>query len=201
MNAKKKITKTKFYGSYFKLQFTRKLVFICFYLGLIFPLMAQNRPCRYDEKTLLFTGTPSVQARCLLRPNKIGGVLGEELKSLPKPFEKIIGKEVKIKKENLRSLLRKNNISENALGGSLDEMLSKAKLPNGQEIQALYFIIHDTSSPYLKDEPFPENFDKDVNWRGNNLEIWLKQPVAHVFVNRLGESLTINNFGYEQQFT
>jgi hypothetical protein len=59
---------------------------------------------------------------------------------------------------------------------------------------ATYFIIHDTSTPYLKDEPFPANIDSDPLWRGNKLEIWLKNPVAHVFVNRLGESITTTPF-------
>jgi hypothetical protein len=156
--------------------------------------MAQNKPCRFDAQTLQFSGTPVEQARCLLRPNKIGGFLSAELKKLPKPFEKIIGKKVEIKKENLRVYLRDNNISENDLGGSLDENLAKAKLPNGDEISAVYFVIHDTSSPYLKTEPFPKDFDSNEKWSGNNLEMWLKQPVGHVFVNRLGSSITTTFF-------
>jgi hypothetical protein len=170
-------------------------VFICVHLWLIFPVLAQNKPCGFNEKTLQFLGTPAEQARCLLRPNKIGGMLGDELKTLPKLLEKIVGARVKIKKEKLRRYLQQNKIDENALGGSLDENLAKARLPDGKEIQALYFIIHDTSSPYLKDEPFPDNFNSDENWSGNNLEIWLKQPVAHIFVNRLGESITTTPFG------
>lgn len=156
--------------------------------------MAQNKPCKFDEKTLQFVGKPPEQARCLLRPNKIGGDLGNELKTLPETLEKIIGEKVKIKKEALRKYLNKYKIDENSIGGSLDEKLSLAQLPNGEEIQALYFIIHDTSSPYLKDEQFPENFDTDANWKGNNLEIWLKNPVAHIFVNRLGDSITTTIF-------
>ena len=171
-------------------------VFLCVSVSLwfIFPVMAQNAPCKFDEKTLQFAGSPVEQARCLLRPNKIGGVLGDELKELPKPLEKLIGASVKIKKEAFRKFLEKHKIDEETIGGSLDKPLSFAKLPNGKTLQTLYFIIHDTSSPYLKDEPFPENFDTDANWRGNNLEIWLKQPVAHIFVNRLGASITTTPF-------
>jgi len=168
--------------------------FICGYLWLIFPVMAQNKPCKFDEKTLQFSGSPLAQAKCLLRPNKIGGNLGEELKELPKPLPKLIGEKVKLKKEKLKNFLLKNKISEENLGGNLDEQLALATLPNGEKISSLYFIIHDTSSPYLKDEPFPENFDTDKNWKGNDLSIWIKQPVAHIFVNRLGESLTTTPF-------
>jgi hypothetical protein len=156
--------------------------------------MAQNTPCKFDEKTLQFVGDPIEQARCLLRPNKIGGVLDVELKELPKPLENLIGEKVEIKKEKLRKYLQKNRIDEETIGGNLDKPLATAKLPNGDAIPTLYFIIHDTSSPYLKDAPFPENFNTDVNWRGNDLTIWLKQPVAHIFVNRLGASMTTTPF-------
>jgi hypothetical protein len=172
------------------------ILFMCILVPLClnFSGMAQNTPCKFDEKTLQFDGRAVEQARCLLRPNQIGGALGDELKKLPAPLEDLIGENVKIKKENLRKFLKKNKIDEDKIGGSLDKPLSNAKLPNGETIQALYFIIHDTSSPYLKDEPFPENFDTDANWRGNDLTIWLKQPVAHIFVNRLGESITTTPF-------
>ncbi len=46
----------------------------------------------------------------------------------------------------------------------------------------------------MKDKPFPADFDTDAKWEGNDLSVWQKQPVAHVFVNRLGESVTINDF-------
>ena len=155
---------------------------------------AQNTACRFDQETLQFAGSPVEQARCLLRPVKIVGNLGEPLQRLPAPLEKLIGTPFKIKKEKLRAFLRKNKIEESTVGGSLDQSLSKAKLPNGTEIEALYFLIHDTSSPYLKDEPFPAEIN-DSHWRGNDLSIWKTQPVAHVFVNRAGESLTIVDFG------
>ncbi len=167
--------------------------------GVIILLMwttvtAQNKPCKFDEKTLQFVGQPVEQAKCLLRPNKIGGVLGDELQKLPEPLEKIIGQTVGINKINLRRYLSKNKIDEEKIGGILDKSLSNSKLPNGEEIQTLYFIIHDTSSPYLKDEQFPTDFNTNPNWNGNDLTIWLKQPVAHIFVNRLGDSITTTPF-------
>lgn len=173
----------------FRFSFSLFLI-ICF----SFFVNAQNTPCQFDRETLQFVGAPVEQARCLLRPVEIVGNLGEPLRQLPAPLEKLIGKSVKIKKENFRAFLRKNKIEENALGGSLDARLAKAKLPNGAEIEALYFLIHDTSSPYLKNEPFPAEIN-DANWRGNDLSIWKNQPVAHIFVSRAGESATIVDFG------
>ena len=123
--------------------------FFSFFLVFCFSYFvnAQNTPCQLDKETLQFAGTPVEQARCLLRPVKIVGNLGEPLQRLPAPLEKLIGKQFKIKKEKLRAFLRKNKVEESTLGGSLDQSLSKAKLPNGTEIEALYFLIHDTSSP------------------------------------------------------
>ena len=157
-------------------------------------VVAQNAPCRVDLETLRFAGSPVAQAMCLLRPNRIGGALGSELKSLPKPLEKLIGQPVNISRVSLRRFLAKDRIDEAALGGPIDKPLATAALPDGSTTQAEYFIIHDTSSPYLKDEPYPPKFDTDASWHGNDLSIWTGQPVAHVFVNRLGESLTTTPF-------
>ena len=172
----------------------RRFFLILLFLGFSDFASAQNTACLFDKETLQFAGSAVEQARCLLRPVKIAGNLGAAPEKLPAPLEKIIGKTIEIKKAKLRRYLLKSNFEENTLGGSLDQPLSKAKLPNGAEIGALYFIIHDTSAPYLKDEPFPPEIN-DARWRGNNLSIWKTQPVAHVFVNRAGESLTVVDFG------
>lgn len=173
------------------------------YHGLVYVMLAamcsnfangQNSPCPFDKKTFQFAGTPVEQARCLLRPNGIGGVLGDRLERLPQPFGKLIGNVVSITPAEVRKYLDKSSLSEAALGGALDQPLAKATVPDGSDTRALYFIVHDTSTPYLRDEPFPVGYNSDRTWGGNNLEIWLKQPVAHIFVNRLGESLTATPF-------
>jgi hypothetical protein len=173
----------------FRISDFKYLVFFLF----VTTMFAQNKPCQFDSNTLQFVGKPIEQARCLLRPNKIGGVLGQELKNLPKPFEKIIGQKVEIKKEKLRKYLQKQTFDEQTLGGNLDQQLAKAKLPNGEEIQSLYFVIHDTSTPNYLDKDFPTDINEKT-WRFNNNEMWLKNPVAHIFVNRLGESITTTPF-------
>lgn len=156
---------------------------------------AQNKPCALDTKTLQFVGTPLEQARCLLRTNKIGGKVDDlPLKKLPDFFEKHLGKKTKNNaKEKLRKYLTANKIEEKTIGGNLDLPLSSAKLPNGETIQAQYFMLHDTSTPNLKDAAFPLDLNEKT-WRFNTLEMWLKMPVAHVFVNRLGESITTVEF-------
>lgn len=54
-------------------------------------------------------------------------------------------------------------------------------------------MIHDTSAPNYLDKTFPPDINEKF-WRGNDLNIWQNQPGAHVFVNRLGESITVVNF-------
>jgi len=84
MNTETHIDKAKLLTSNLKIQIFKKSVFICIHLWIICPLTAQNIPCKFNEKTLQFVGIPIEQARCLLRPNRIGGVLGEQLKVLPR---------------------------------------------------------------------------------------------------------------------
>jgi hypothetical protein len=156
---------------------------------------AQNAPCPFDRETLRFEGTPVEQARCLLRPNGKGGVLGSPPAKLPAPLESIIGRKFDIRIEKLRKYLAKSSILEETIGGNLTEPLAEAVLPDGSRERALYFVIHDTSSPYLGEKDFPAGFDSDREWRGNRLDVWTNQPVAHVFVNRLGESITTTPFG------
>jgi hypothetical protein len=169
-----------------------KFAFILLCL-LIMSASAQNKPCPYDPQTMQFIGSPVEQARCLLRPNKVGGVLGEQLEHLPKPLEKLIGQKVDIKKARLEKYLEVYENPELILGGSINDPLSSGTLPSGEKIPALYFIIHDTSSPYLGDEEFPAVMNYN-SWTGNVLDQWLKMPVAHIFVNRAGRSITICPF-------
>jgi hypothetical protein len=175
-------------------RFTWKLIFFLSIVSITVDFsLAQNSPCKFDPNSLQFSGTPREQARCLLRPVKPRGVLGARLERLPKPLDKLIGEKVKIKKESLKKFLLANKISESEIGGPLDEPLAAAKLPGGEAARALYFVIHDTSTPNYRLESFPADFN-EKSWRFNNLEMWLKNPVAHVFVNRLGESITTTAF-------
>jgi hypothetical protein len=158
-----------------------------------FPARGENSPCRFDARTKLFAGSAKKQARCLLRPVRKRGVLGDEPKKLPAPLEKLVGEKVKIGKEIFRRYLAAKNISETDIGGSLDDPLAKAEISAVGEIPALYFVIHDTSTPNYKLEKFPADIN-EKSWRFNDLQMWLKNPVAHVFINRRGESLTATPF-------
>jgi hypothetical protein len=59
--------------------------------------------------------------------------------------------------------------------------------------RALYFVIHDTSSPYLGDKPFPKGFDRQE--RFNDVNQFLgKDAVAHLFNDRLGRVVVGHDF-------
>jgi hypothetical protein len=193
MQIKRGNAKLKNYFNLFPFPFSLLIFLLCVSASPRFTSAQTNMPCKFDEKTLQFVGSPPEQARCLLRPVKPRGILGAELAKLPKPLDKIIGRRVKIKKEVFRKYLAANNVGETEIGGSLDAPLAKAKLPDGAEIEALYFVIHDTSTPNYKLENFPAEINETA-WRFNRLEAWLKNPVAHVFVNRLGASITTTPF-------
>lgn len=122
-------------------------------------------------------------ARCLLRPVKTYGKLGPTPDTLPAPLDDLIGKPVDINAESLERYLGAHFITEASIGGVLTTPLTTAR----------YFVIHDTSYPYLKNEEFPADIN-EATWAGNNLRRWEQVKVTHVYVNRLGESATASNF-------
>src|SRR5438477_8623806 len=72
--------------------------------------------CKFDAATLSFAGTPSEQARCLLRPVKKQGNLGDALQSLPAPLEDLVGKPVAFSRQELRAFLQSASIAEQDIG-------------------------------------------------------------------------------------
>ncbi len=146
-------------------------------------------PCPFDRTKMEFAGTPIEQAKCLLRPVKRGGVLGDPLKVLPQPLESLIGKPVQINADQLRKYLAAHKIAEDEIGG-----------PISQKVTAKYFVIHDTSTPNYHDKPIP-GIINTPEWPLNNFERWKKMPVAHMFVNRMGQSMTWHPFSMSWRAT
>ncbi|MDX6613907.1 MAG: hypothetical protein QOD75_3093 [Blastocatellia bacterium] len=170
---------------------------IAFYFiaGVGVSVWAQDTPCPFDKSSLGFAGTPLEQAKCLLRPIVRGGHPGAQPKKLPQSLEKIIGTPARIEKSAVRRYLDAHKIAERDIGGSLDEPLSVATLPDSSTTSARYFVIHDVSTPNYLDKSFPANIN-EATWEWNDLaKHWSKTAVAHIFVNRLGESVTAVSFG------
>lgn len=151
--------------------------------------------CRFDVGRLAFEGTPSEQAACLLRTVRIGGVLGPRLEGLPPTLAERVGSGVDLARDAVRRHLAALNLTEAQLGGSLDAGLSRARGGAAGAPAARYFVIHDTSSPYLADAPFPADLDGDA--RVNRLDVYRrpeKGAAAHIFINRRGEVLVGHDF-------
>jgi hypothetical protein len=158
------------------------------------PTRAQNAPCGFDNEALTYHGTPQEQAKCLLRPVLIGGVLGPQLKELPAPLDKLLDKPLKIGPALLRRFLAEHNIRETDLGGSLSDAVSRANETSQDSPLARYFVIHDVSTPNYLDERFPPDIN-EASWVWNDLpRKWLKTKVTHVYISRTGESLTAVDF-------
>ena len=150
-------------------------------------------PCGFDVATLAFAGDALAQARCLLRPVSKGGLLDQQPADLPPSLAALIGQPVGDLEPRLRRHLLLDHVDETAVGGSLDAPLSRARDDDPAAPLARYFVLHDTSVPWLGDAPaFPADDDPALN----DLKRFAgPDAVAHVFVDRLGQTLTGHDFG------
>ncbi len=150
----------------------------------LFPLPGHGEEigeCRFDRDTLSFAGTPLEQAACLLRKVEL---LGEKHpQRLPQIF---------------RDLLAAPGAPSEAMKLAAlaqfpqpyrDYAVLHAKDPASQTEGGLplaYFVIHDTSEPFLENAPFPRHLDLD--WGVNSFDSYVHdEPVAHIFLNRVGQ--------------
>jgi hypothetical protein len=157
---------------------------IVFFIAIHAPIgTAQSAKCPFDK------GDARTLTRCLLRPVKKKGILEKDLSDIPMPLDALIGKPMKISRESLQKSLQARNIPEADVGGPVSIVLPET---------VRFFVIHDTSSPYLVDKNFPVDIEERT-WVENNLRPY--PAVAHVFVNRIGESLTKVNFAMKLKAT
>src|SRR5690349_21101598 len=131
--------------------------------------------CRFDSVSLTFAGTPLEQARCLLRHVQPGGAADAEAE-LPPTLAGLIGQRPAIDFVKLTAALRDARIPIPA---------ATPVSETSDHRRAAYFVIHDTSSPFLGPKPFPRDFDRSE--RFNDINQFLgKDAVAHLFNDRLG---------------
>lgn len=163
-------------------------------LALSVPLPALGAGCDFNTARLSFAGSPAEQAACLLRTVDIGGRLRPQPAVLPTRLATKIGQEVTVSREAIRRHLVAQGLTEAALGGSLDRPVSRARNGAAGAPLARYFVIHDTSSPYLGERNFPAELDSDPSI--NNLQAYRAggNAVAHLFVNRAGDTLVGHEF-------
>jgi len=136
------------------------------------------------------------QAKCLLRQPKIFGNVGLTLTSLPAPFDQLLTRPtIDISKEQLRRYLQAQGINEADIGGSLDKPVSRTNNNNPSAELARYFIIHDTSTPNLGNDTFPNNIN-EASWEFNNFNKYGSgdNSPAHIIINQVGQSVTRKDF-------
>ena len=134
---------------------------------------------------------PADQARMLLRKVLMTGKVSSELPYLDAEFTKRVGQKCTITKDQLRVYLEKNHISEWEIGGNIDLPLCSVSDTTGGKTYAKYMVFHDTSYPRYGSS-FPSNINDD-SWEWNRLNRWVAN-VTHIFVNRVGDSKTVNPF-------
>jgi len=139
--------------------------------------------CNFDAKTLQFAGTPIEQAECLLRPVEPGGGASSKVR-LPPTLSALIGQPADIDAGKLSRELRRDRIplpSTTPVSETADHL------------RAIYFVIHDTSSPYLGEQSFPSHFDRIA--RFNDVHEFLgKDAAAHLFNDRRGHVVVGHDF-------
>jgi hypothetical protein len=150
-----------------------------------------NKPCSFSESSLSFAGTPAEQAACLLRKVRVAGNVDDAPATLPQLLRDRVGQTVGFTRGQLRAYLAHKGISERDIGGTLDNSVSAT----ASGTKARYFVIHDTSDE-LKGNAFPANIN-DASFKPNDLQKRTTSS-AHLFINRLGQSVTGHD--YSQAF-
>ena len=138
--------------------------------------------CKFDSASLTFAGSPRAQARCLLRHVRPGGSADDEVE-LPPTLAALIGERPEIDFPKLASALRHAHIPLPA---------ATPVSETSDHRRALYFVIHDTSSPYVGDAPFARGFDQLSRY--NDINQFLgKDAVAHLFNDRAGPAFPVGH--------
>lgn len=156
----------------------------------------QQAACPYAAWKSGFHGDARAQATCLLRPVQRYARLGASA-PLPPFLDSRVGQRTAIAPAALRAYLAQQGIGEADVGGAVDAPLSRAV---GRLVApvARYFVIHDTSYPNFLAEPIPAHIN-DASWDFNDFSLRNPAlgggPKGHVYVNRLGDSLLVRDFG------
>lgn len=141
--------------------------------------------CKFDRDTLTFAGTPVEQAACLLRKVKLRGE--KEAQPLPPVIARLMesgGGPTAAQKESAMAAFPEPYQAYARQYADWPASKTEAGLP------LLYFVIHDTSTPFYGNEKFPRRLDTDH--RINAFTPYMdgtfgKAPVAHIFLSRYGQ--------------
>ena len=144
--------------------------------------------CQFDRDTLTFAGSPAEQATCLLR--KVA-LMGEKS---PQPLPPVIARLMEhggapsAGQKAAAIAAFPQPYRDYAIGyQDLAVSQTEAGMP------LLYFVIHDTSTPFFGTEKFPHHLDNDPVVNGFDSYL-AAEPVAHIFLNRQGQIWGAHDF-------
>lgn len=154
--------------------------------------------CPFNHQTLSFQGSPVDQARCLLRKVLPLGNVSNTPANLPAVLASMVGQPCDITRGQLAGFLVSHGIQVSAIGGELDQPLSRTDGSAGPAQSARYFVIHDTSTLHREGHftaataTFPANINT-AQWDGNDLSNAVGMT-THVMIARTGLSATSTNY-------
>lgn len=144
--------------------------------------------CQFDRDTLTFAGTPLEQATCLLRKVELMGAKKEQ--KLPPVIVRLMsqGSAPSAAQKAAALAAFPEPYRDYALGY---QDLPASKTEAGMPL--LYFVIHDTSEPFMGNAKFPHHLNQDP--KVNSFDYYLAaEPVAHIFLNRQGQIWAAHDF-------
>ncbi|WP_292994805.1 MULTISPECIES: hypothetical protein [unclassified Novosphingobium] len=141
--------------------------------------------CRFSRETLTFAGTPLEQATCLLRKVELRAV------RKPQPLPPVI---VRLMSDGGEPSAAQKAAAIAAFPEPYRSYaIQHADAPTSQTeegLPLLYFVIHDTSHPFYANDPFPKRLNADLqvnDFAPYMNQTFAKAPVAHIFLNRVGQ--------------
>ena len=137
--------------------------------------------CQFDRDTLTFAGSPLEQAACLLR--KVEPLGAKSPQRLPPVIAQLMeqgGAPSTAQQTAAIAAFPQPYRTYATAYQDKPASQTEAGLP------LMYFVIHDTSTPFLGTARFPKRLDADAEI--NSFAPYLAdEPVAHIFLNRQGQ--------------
>jgi len=141
--------------------------------------------CQFDSETLTFAGTPLEQATCLMRKIEVKAV--RKAQPLPPVLEQLM------QSDGAPTPAMKAAALAAFPQPYRDYAAQYADAPVSSTAEGhplLYYVIHDTSTPFYEHQPFPKRLNQ--NWKVNDFTPYIDgtfadAPVAHIFLNRVGQ--------------
>ncbi|MFM6950775.1 MAG: hypothetical protein ACKOW1_07130 [Novosphingobium sp.] len=141
--------------------------------------------CRFSRETLSFAGSRAEQAACLLR--KIELLAVRKAQPLPKVIQSLMARnDGPTTAQKAAALAAFPEPYRTYAAQWADTPLSCTV----DGLPALYFVIHDTSTPFYANDPFPKRLNQDLkvnDFTSYMDQTFAREPVAHIFLNRVGQ--------------